>query len=29
METVLHFQPVLELSDEKFYAFCQLNRDSR
>ena len=27
METVLHFQPVLELSDEKFYAFCQLNRD--
>ena len=27
METVLHFQPVIEVSDEDFYAFCQLNRD--
>ncbi|MDA0745148.1 MAG: Uma2 family endonuclease [bacterium] len=27
METVLRFQPVLDLSDEEFYAFCQLNRD--
>lgn len=27
METVLHFQPVLDLSDEDFYAFCQINRD--
>lgn len=27
METVLHFQPVIEVSDEDFYAFCRLNRD--
>ncbi len=27
METVLHFQPVIEVSDEEFYAFCRLNRD--
>lgn len=27
METILQFQPVLDLSDEDFYAFCQLNRD--
>lgn len=27
METVLHFQPVIEVNDEEFYAFCRLNRD--
>ena len=27
METVLHFQPVIEVNDEDFYAFCRLNRD--
>ena len=27
METILHFEPVFDLSDEDFYAFCQLNRD--
>jgi hypothetical protein len=25
METVLHFQPVLDLSDDEFFAFCQIN----
>lgn len=29
METVLHLQPVLNLTDEQFYEFCQLNRDVR
>ena len=27
MEMVLHFQPVLNLSEKEFFDFCQLNRD--
>lgn len=26
---IVHLRPVLELTDEQFYAFCQLNRDLR
>lgn len=29
MEAVLHFQPVIELTEEQFFDFCQLNRDVR
>ena len=29
MEAVLNFQPVIELTEEQFLDFCQLNRDVR
>ena len=29
MEMVLHFQPVLNLTEEMFFDFCQLNSDVR
>lgn len=29
MEAVLNFQPVIELTEEQFFDFCQLNRDVR
>ena len=27
MEAVLNFQPVIDLTEEQFFDFCQLNRD--
>ena len=29
MEAVLNFQPVIELTEDQFFEFCQLNRDVR
>ena len=29
MEAVLNFQPVIALTEEQFFDFCQLNRDVR
>lgn len=29
MEAVLNFQPVIDLTEEQFFDFCQLNRDMR
>lgn len=29
METVIHMHPVIDMDDERFYTFCQLNRDAR
>ena len=29
MPLVVHLEPVLELTDEKFFEFCQINRDLR
>ena len=29
METVIHMHPVIDMDAERFYTFCQLNRDAR